>query len=162
MPVGDIVSYHGQLRRVFKTDRNVRTLTLQSWAGVQEEVADDDPSLVLYAQPGLSWPFTKVPVKGPKAGRVLRVTRGQGRHMETLEPYRDWVMPDIVRSGGPIFFHPGLKLHLGEVLVAHFQSGSMGRISIGPQFRTVVDRRKAAEPPSPEPPKNFYAMLDDE
>lgn len=141
--IGDLVQYDNRRWRVKGYDRQVRVCQLASWDGEFIEVADNAKGFEVVARPQAQWPFTTAPHKR-LGGAITKVTR-DGRE---LEPLVEWVPSSFGRSGGSIFFNPALRLRQGDVLVAHYEDDSLGRINITRGFGTIKHRRARAKKPA--------------
>ena len=146
MILGAIVRYEGHSWRVFKLDRNVRTATLMRWGGSLQEIADDDTGAIVVADPSM-WPVVTARVK-TVAGPLVRLSLARRGRSRDLEPLAEWVPSDMTRAGGSIFVSPGLKLQVGEILVAGYTNGSALRIVITKRYGTMAQRmvRQSAVP----------------
>lgn len=161
MQLGEIVRYAGHSWRVYKADRQVRTVTLVKWDGTQEEIEDDHPEVKIVCNPAVSWPFTTAPRRADKAGRIIKLTRATNPPKE-LVPYVDWAPSDHYRAGGSIFLNPRLRFRAGEVLSAEHQDGSLSRVTITQAFGTMAQRQKRAmKPKLPTRAGRFSSLEDD-
>jgi hypothetical protein len=138
MTLGDVVEYEGHRWRVYKVDRSVRTVALIRWGGSTQEVADDDPALVVIANPS-GWPVVTARLK-PNAGPVAKLSIARGGKLRGLRPLVDWVPSDLMRAGGSIFINPDFKLSLGEILIAEYKDGTASRIPITKRYGSVAQR----------------------
>lgn len=139
MTLGDIVEYGGHRWRVYKLDRSVRTVALIRWGGLTEEVADDDPGIVVMGNP-IDWPVVTAPLK-PNAGPVVKLSIARGGQLRGLRPLVDWLPSDLMRAGGSIFINPDFKLALGEILIAEYKNGTASRIAITKRYGSVAQRK---------------------
>lgn len=146
MKAGDLVEYQGKDWRVYKSNRNLRTVILIHWDQSKVEVADDDPEVTLLADPS-TWPFVALPRKFESSGRVIKVSRTRSGRTVELSPNRDWTPSDPLRAGGSIFFNPKLKLMLAEILVAAHENGDLSRVPITKGFGSMSLRKKRAAKP---------------
>jgi hypothetical protein len=162
MAVGDIVKYRGRYLKVLSENSGLRTLTLQGWDARTVEVADDDPEIQDRSSPG-DWPFLTAPTVSWRAKRPVRLTRFiQGKTVE-LEPFREWSPTDILRVGGPIFIHPGVRLLPGEVLVLHYEGGQSSRLAINKNFGSIKQRQaRANKRPRITRPRSIYDHIEEE
>lgn len=140
MTLGALVEYGGHRWRVYKIDRNVRTVTLIRWAGAVEEVADDDPAVRIVAELS-EWPVVTARVR-PNAGPLVKLSTTRGGRLRPLEPLVDWVPSDMSRAGGSIFMNPALKLRPGEILIAEYEKGSCVRVVITNRYGTMEARKR--------------------
>jgi hypothetical protein len=142
MNLGALVKYEGHRWRVYKVDRNVRTVTLIRWGGAIEEIADDDPGASVVADPS-EWPVVTARVR-PNAGPLVKLVLTRGPRQRQLEPLVEWVPSDMARPGGSIFMNPALKLRVGEILIAEYKTGTASRIVITKRYGTMAERRAHA------------------
>jgi hypothetical protein len=142
MDLGALVKYGGHRWRVYKQDKNVRTVTLIRWGGDLEEIADDDPGAQVMANPS-DWPVITARVK-PSAGPLVKLSLTRGARSRCLEPLVEWVPSDMARAGGSIFMTPALKLKVGEVLIAQYKNGSASRIVITKRYGSMAERKVRA------------------
>lgn len=161
MLVGDLVEYQDKVWKVYKAIRDVRTLILIHIDGSKVEVADDDPEMSFVASPTKNWPFVALPRKAEKSGPIIQIQRPVRNRPHVLRPNLDWTSSDPGRAGGSVFFNPDLKLRIGEVLVATFRNGSLGRVPITKTFGSIAQKRQRAEQ-EPENTTLFGRLLDDD
>lgn len=155
MDTGDIVLYRDKLWRFSSSNRDFGTCILVNFDTERVEVSSADTSVkVLYSTTG--WPFSVIPAKAFKAGRIVEIKR----RGVALRPLVDWVPSDMLRAGGSLFFNPDLKLQSGEVLVARHEKGFLARVPITKAFGTGKQRQKRkASPWKPAPPVTVYDRL---
>lgn len=159
--LGALVEYQGTNWKVLRIDLDVDTLVLQDWDLRTQEVASDDPEVKLIANTS-GWPFVvSTPRKGPRARRITKLVLTKGPRPVELEPLKDWTPVDIHRIGGPVFFHPRLRLRHGDTLVAHYEDETSSRITIPPSFGSSQLRAKRADKLKPKKPASFYDVLFD-
>jgi hypothetical protein len=159
--VGEIVEYADHTWRVFKADRQVRTVTLIRGDSTQEEVEDDTAEVKVVCNPALVWPFTTAPIRSERAGRIVKLTRASNPP-QVLSLYVDWAPSSHDRSGGSVFFNPKLRLRIGEVISAEHQDGSLSRITITKTFGTMAQRQRRALPKAPAVSSNRFSSLDED
>ena len=159
MEVGDVVEYQASRWRVYKADRQVRTLTLRREDGFLEEVEDDHPDLKRLFSPS-KWPFVTAPLH-PSAGRISKVYRPRGLDLNELRPLVDWVLSDPVRPGGAIFMSPRLRLSRGDTLLIEHVSGKRTRVVISEGFGSMELRRKRKEKAVEEPRTLGDSLVED-
>ncbi len=143
MNIGDVVLYQESRWKVLAFVPGLRVYVLANAQG-KIEAPDDAEALedlrVLF-NPGQDWPFVVVPILS-KGGPIVKILRGETE----LEFMVDWVPSDFVRSGGSIFFSPGLHLRQGEVLSGIHQLGGLrSRIAVLPSFGSIKARRRRSQ-----------------
>ena len=158
MVVGELVEYGGHRWRVYKLDKGVRTVALVRWGGTTEEVADDDPGLVVVDNPS-EWPVVTARIK-PTSGALIKLSIARRGRLQALQPLVDWVPSDLMRAGGSIFINPKLALAVGEVLIAEYKDGSASRIPITKRYGSLAQRKVARA--STPPKKGLMGILDGE
>lgn len=157
MNLGAVVRYEEKLWRVYKLDSHVRTATLIRWGGHLQEVADDDPNVVVVANLD-QWPVVTARVK-PTAGPLVKLSLTRNGRSRALEPLVDWVPSDLMRAGGSIFMKPELNLRVGEILIAEYANGNATRIVITKRYGSMAQRKA---PQSLTKKKGLMEFLDGE
>lgn len=158
MLIGEVVEYEGHRWRVYKLDRNVRTVALIRWGGATEEVADDDPGLVVVGNP-CEWPLVTARLK-PHSGALTKLSIARKGQLELLQPLVDWVPSDLMRAGGSIFINPKLALTVGDVLIAEHKDGTASRIPITKRYGSLAQRKVVR--PAIQQKKSLMGILDGE
>lgn len=140
MEIGDIISLDGEHWQA-ESQRD-RLFVLRSWDNRTIEVHPRDEKAKLVAHPN-RWPFLTAPIRTSE-GPMTKITIVRERKVWLLEPLVDWVPSSRLRAGGAFFLNPALKLKRGEILIVHYKSERMSRVTVTPTFGTSAQRRARA------------------
>lgn len=141
MDVGDLIELESE--RWMVESRNPLSKTVKLSRGVlgeSKEIAEDDASVKVVANPAKDWPFIPGNTK-PRHGRIKAVLITRQKITYELEFLIDWVPSNFHRPGGPVFFRPELKLRIGEVLIAVHADDVRTRMAVTRSFATVAARQ---------------------
>lgn len=160
MKVGDLVAgYDGHWLVTRYDPKRTRTASLLNREGVALEVAHDDETLTVIANPSENWPFVSAPIK-PSLGHVVGLSRPTAYVDNSLELYKDWMPSEPTRAGGSIFLNPDLGLRPGDYLNVKHSSGKMTGITIPHNFATVRQKQaQVATKPKATADKTAYTRL---